>query len=356
MRIVVNDIAASHGGAMTVLKDFYSCVCNYDKENEWIFLLNDRYFEETENVKILTLPEIKKSRLKKIVFDCISGKYYIQKLKPDVVFSLQNIIIFGLKIPQVVYIHQPLPFQSTKKFSLIKKSEQKLAVIQYFVGQLIKLSAKKSDKIIVQTAWMKEAVCRICHLPENKVMTNLPTITLNNNEDSSVDFNRNEFFYPSSEIVYKNIDCIRNASKILDGKGIAHSITLTLPPKKSIGNIHCIGRLSHDDVMKRYHDSTLLFPSYIETFGYPIAEARMIGTIVLASDTPFSREILKGYANAYFFDPFKPEELAELMEKVINRRIIKESIDNPSKKKEDGWLPIVFELYKSAQSYKKDKK
>ena len=50
MRIVVNDIAASTGGAMTVLRDFYNCVCDSDKENEWIFLLNDRYFKETDNV------------------------------------------------------------------------------------------------------------------------------------------------------------------------------------------------------------------------------------------------------------------------------------------------------------------
>ena len=53
MRIVVNNIAASKGGAMTVLKDFYSCVCENDKQNEWIFLLNSKYFEETENVKII---------------------------------------------------------------------------------------------------------------------------------------------------------------------------------------------------------------------------------------------------------------------------------------------------------------
>ena len=44
MRIVVNDIAASKGGALTVLKDFYNCVRENDTENEWIFLLGDRGF------------------------------------------------------------------------------------------------------------------------------------------------------------------------------------------------------------------------------------------------------------------------------------------------------------------------
>ena len=76
MRIVVNDIAASTGGAMTVLRDFYSCVCENDHENEWIFLLNQPYFQETENVKIITLPEIKKSGLRKAILK----KYLTQHL------------------------------------------------------------------------------------------------------------------------------------------------------------------------------------------------------------------------------------------------------------------------------------
>ena len=67
-------------------------------------------------------------------------------------------------------------------------------------------------------------------------------------------------------------------------------------------------------MISRYRRATLVFPSYIETFGYPLAEARQAGTIVLAADTPFAREVLDGYENAYYFDPFKPEELADLME------------------------------------------
>ena len=117
MRIVVNDIAASEGGALTILKDFYNCVRQNGAEHEWIFLLGDNYVEETENIRVIPLPEIKGSKLKKLKFDLFSGKKYIEKLKPDAVFSLQNIITFGLSVPQTVYIHQSIPFQSVKKFS-----------------------------------------------------------------------------------------------------------------------------------------------------------------------------------------------------------------------------------------------
>ena len=90
MRIVVNDIAASTGGAMIVLRDFYRCVCEHDTENEWIFLLADKYFEETANVKIVPMPAIKKSGFAKLLFDFVTGRKFISALKPDVVLSMQN--------------------------------------------------------------------------------------------------------------------------------------------------------------------------------------------------------------------------------------------------------------------------
>lgn len=341
MRIVVNDIAASTGGAMTVLRDFYNCVCDSDKENEWIFLLNDRYFKETDNVKIMTLPEIKKSRVRKLLFDLVTGKKYIQALDPDVVFSLQNTLTFGLKKPQALYIHQPIPFQNVKHFSFLRTQERKLAVIQYLIGWIIKRSAKKSDCVIVQTKWMKEAVCRICGLSEGKVHTNLPDAKWEQPVQTAVSYEKTTFFYPTSDVIYKNSQCILKASQMLSNRGIDHVVTLTLSPEQTNGNVIYVGRLPYDEVMAHYQKSTLVFPSYIETFGYPLAEARMAGAIVLAADTPFAREVLDGYENAYFFDPFKPEELATLMEQVAVGELEKKDVAFAAPTSTGSWEQVI---------------
>lgn len=347
MRIVVNDIAASTGGAMTVLKDFYTCVCENDTENEWFFLLADRYFEETENVKIITLPKVKKSPIKKVIFDFFTGRKFIGKLKPDVVFSMQNIITFGLKIPQVVYIHQSLPFQKIKKFSFLKRAEIKLALKQYAVGALIKLSAKKADKVIVQTKWMRQAVCEQCKIPEKNVLNFAPSVNnILHFKDSSL-YDKKTFFYPTAPAIYKNNSCIFEASALLEKQNIDHSIVLTLPTEYSKPNVDCIGRIPYEDVIKRYNGSTLIFPSYIETFGYPLAEARQMGAIILAADTAFARELLDGYENAYFFNPFKPYELAELMKMVISGEIVKKENYEANSKTFDSWgciLELILKL------------
>ena len=52
MKIVVNDLAASEGGALSVLLDFYEAVKQYDLENEYIFLLSKKH-----TVSLPELPE-----------------------------------------------------------------------------------------------------------------------------------------------------------------------------------------------------------------------------------------------------------------------------------------------------------
>ena len=339
MRIVVNDIAASTGGAMTVLRDFYRCVCENDTENEWIFLLGDRYFEETDNVKIIPMPQIKKSGIKKMWFDFVAGRKYISALKPDVVFSLQNIITFGLKVPQVTYVHQSIPFQTTKKFSFLKGSERKLAVIQYGIGGIIKASAKKSNHVIVQTEWMKEAVCQQCRIPSKRVSVVMPQVKSFTVTESV--FNASAFFYPTAPGIYKNNAAVFVASEQLSQKGLSFNVTMALPEEKSRGCVRCVGRLPYEEVVAHYCSSTLIFPSYIETFGYPLAEARQAGAIVLAADTAFSREVLAGYENAYFFDPFKPQELAALMEQVICGDIVRKAVPIEQVTVQDSWVQVM---------------
>lgn len=75
---------------LTVLKDFYNCVRENDTENEWIFLLGEHILEETDNIKIMTLPAIKNSRIKKLVFDLSTGRRFMKTLQPDVIFPFRT--------------------------------------------------------------------------------------------------------------------------------------------------------------------------------------------------------------------------------------------------------------------------
>lgn len=318
--IVVNDIAASPGGGLTVLKEFYDAIKRRGEDYNWILLLSKAYVEETSNIKVKLLPSVKK-HLNRILFDSFYGWKEINRYNPSVVFSLQNTVVYHTKGKKITYVHQPLPFQNVKDYSLLSKDEFGLACIQHLLGSRIKKSIKASDLSIVQTKWMKKAVEEKCGVSTVKqIYPNIPDISQKASYDTT-----NSFFYPTGNVSYKNNGLLIEASKRMANNGIEFSVVMTTEQLESVDNISYIGRIAIEDVYNYYKDSCLVFPSYIETFGYPLVEARSVGSIILASDCAFSRELLDDYNNAYFFDPFNSESLYELMKKVSTGAIVRKS-------------------------------
>ncbi len=340
MRIVVNDIAASKTGALSVLNDFYNCVLENDKENEWIFILGDDLLQNKDNVRIILRKDVKAGWINRLKFEILNGAKFLEELKPDVVLSLQNTMPCGYKGRQVLYVHQPLGYQKTKRFSLLKSKEREYAIYQKFISRLIDGSVRKADRVIVQTEWMREAVIKKTGILPSKIVKVMPQIDVPPSSISVVNEGNyttadakglNEFFFPAGPILYKNHECILKACEILVGKGITDfTVSFTVTGEEvsylergNLPQVKYLGKVTRAEVFEKYKYGVLIFPSYIETFGYPPAEARAVGGLVLASDCPFSREVLKDYANAYYFNPFDAVELAELMEATVNGGIRK---------------------------------
>jgi len=319
MKVLVVDFAASEGGALSILKEYYEEILT-DKNNDYYFLLSDNYVKEKSNIHIRVLKKYKKW-IPRLYFDYFQGKKIIEELKPDIVLSLQNTIIHGTKIKQVLYMHQSLPFQDVKTFSFIKKKEIKLAIIQKLMVFFIKSSMKKANKIIVQTEWIKKSIVKKVKISSNKIEVVKPRITLSVPiADHNIHYNK--FFYPTSNEIYKNNDLIYDACDLLNKDGITNfCVELTIDGMSSNKNVQKIGKIDRKDVFKKYTESVLIFPSYIETYGLPLLEARESNAVIFASDTPFSHEILDDYENAFFFNPFSPTELRELMAKSIRNEI-----------------------------------
>ena len=354
MRILVNDIAASKTGALSILKDFYDYIRTHETEHEWIFLLSDRYLEETDNIRVVLCPEVKKGWLHRLWFDLISGKKVIRGFAPDVLFSLQNTLPLGYKGRQVLYVHQPLGFQKTKRFSFFRRNEREYAVYQHLIGKMINASVKRADVIIVQTEWMKDAVLEQTHVAKDKVKKILPIMPDLGAYRKDVHPSATEFFYPSGNMRYKNHEVLYQSASILHGKGIRDfRIRITLTKEQLLENLtehdaqilhyfDCMGPLERHEVLSMYQKSTLVFPSYIETYGYPPAEASAIGTLVLASDCPFCREVLGSYVNGYYFDPFDAAGLADLLSDIISGRIVCKPVPAGEVQAEEspGWAAV----------------
>lgn len=343
MRILVNDLAASASGALSVLESFYQYIRENDNENEYIFLLSGDYLEETERIKVRIIPEVKKSGFHKLYFDLLSGKKVLNQYNPDYVISLQNIITFGYKGKQAVFVHQAIPFQKRKRFSFFKKDERAYAFIQTVVGYFIKKSIEKADLVFVQTEWMKHAIIEICSVSESVVNV----VQTKNNICAEYTYreSKNVFFYPAAfENIYKNQECIYAATESLCNEGIRDfKVLLTLNNHSPKKGCEFIGLLNKEELYKKYSETVLVFPSFIETVGLPLVEAMSVGSIIFSADCEYAHEVLNGYSNAYFFDPLNSKELADLMKLSIEGKINYNPIGNQSKipVNHSGWTLLM---------------
>lgn len=342
MRVVVLNVAAEFGGALTILKDFYQYVRENDSSNEWIFFLSDYHVEETDNITVKVIKNIK-GKINRLKFDNFNGYRLINHYKPDVVFSMQNTTISNLSVPQVLYLHQAIPFQNIKNYSFFRREEYKYAVIQHLLGTNIKYGLRRADKIIVQTNWMKEAIMNQTDTEPKNIEVTPPSIKIDEKiKRENTKFEYKTFFYPSASAAYKNNKLIDQACNYIDSKypGLQYRADITVDEKFNNEHIEAIGKVSRAKVFEKMNNEVLIFPSYIETFGLPLAEGRILNSLILASDTPFSREILNEYKNAYFFDPFNEEELAHLMIKSIKGELVKKTQTEDHSFQRSSWESV----------------
>lgn len=325
--IMIYDVHASESGALAILDDLYKQIRAYeDKSVKWIFIVSVPEYEETENIVVRRFPWVKKSWGHRYYFDNVTTRGILKEYNPDKVFSLQNKGIPYYKKEQLVYLH--LPFILTDHKFDIKVDGKKLWLYQNVISKSIFDSLRKVDKTIVQTQWMKDALIEKAKVKAENIVIQQPDISSNDIlqfEDTPE--NRKRFFYPATSFTYKNHMTLLKALDYAQNNGLKdYELILTIEENendytKSLAeyskqhNLNVVfgGKIPREEVFKMYAKSVLVFPSYVESFGLPLLEARMTGTYVIASDCPFSREILDKYEKSAFFNEMDYNVLGNLL-------------------------------------------
>lgn len=330
MKIVVYDIAAEDGGGLFVLKKFYEDALAVENKNiKWFFLISNDAIKTQENVIVKKYETVKKNYIHRIIFERIYLREILKKINPDLVISLQNMPIKGCEVKQYTYLHQSLQY-CPKKFSLLKSEERGLAFRQKVICNIYKKNLIKSDHIFVQTNWIKKATEKWLNIAGEKITVVPVTVQADSAIEGKYEGQTSRtFFYPARAEMYKNHMVVVEACKRLMSEGIKNfNVIFTI--KKDDGNyakriineskglpIDFIGTVPYEKIWEYYKTTILLFPSYLETCGLPMLEAKTVGARILASDMPFSHENLDKYENARFFNYKNPKELAEKMKEML---------------------------------------
>ena len=327
MKILVYDVAAENGGAVTVLQSFYEEFCK-DTENEYLFVLSVYELAEQPHIQVLNFPWVKKSPLHRLFFDHFTAPGLVKKYNIDEVLSLQNIELPHAGVPQTVYEHNALPF-SEHQFRLSEAPD--LWVYQQILGRMMKRSIRRAKKVMVQTNWMKEEIIRQCRIPAERIEIRFPAVEMLPAKPWHLNQEKPVFFYPANASAYKNHRTFFNACRQLSENGF-HNYeviwTVTGEENDSIRQIRkeaeekrlpirFYGPLPRKALFDLYASSVLVFPSYIETIGLPLLEARHAGAWILAADCRYAKDLIGDYKRAVFFAALDAAALGREMEKFL---------------------------------------
>ena len=325
MKVLIYDVHASESGALSILNDLYATVSHLpDKSVQYMFAVSTPIYKPTDNIQVIRYPWVKKSWFHRIYFDQVTTRKILKEFKPDKVYSLQNKGIHFYHGIQEVYLHLPF-ILCDYRFSW-KKDGKRLWLYQNVLSKSIFKSLRSISKVIVQTQWMKDALVEKAHVRKDNIEIQAPNIVMNDiGTFRDIPENRKRFIYPATAFHYKNHMTILRALKYAKNCGLKdyevlftiredeNSYTKQLSEfcKQNKLNVKFIGQMPRKKIFELYTKSVLLFPSFVESFGLPLLEGKLSGTYVLASNCPFSREILNGYGKARFFEAMDYETLGK---------------------------------------------
>lgn len=362
-KIFVNAVAASEGGALTILKQFLSN--SSDKDDYYVFVPDDRmerHFSSRNAIRFICTGKLK--GFSRIFWDYFGLYFWAIKngSMPDLVVSLQNTPVgcFGA-IPQIVYLHQALPL-SQHKWSLFKRSNWTFWFYKHIYPFFMRGLPNKNKYYVCQAEWMRNMYADLLHVPVTHIRAYYPNFDLRSQETHEFRSNLDQrfFIFPAQAYLYKNHGLLIEAVNLIKTHhpDLFKQLKILLTLDESSGNAICkqanklgvlaafdlIGSLEYSKLLSIFNapGCALLFPSTIETIGLPLVEAASYGRSVVAPDLPYAREALAGYAGVHFLSPTDPRQWADEIVLLLSER---HSFSKLNISNRPGWLEFFNFLH-----------
>ena len=349
-RVLIHALGADMGGALRHLTHFLPALSQSQSilitRPHYIILIRNKIKKppEVKHITFISLPNcLSSSFIMRFIFDNLLLPIYLKLKNIDTVVSLTNFgplwgaktIVFQLNLIYFSrWYYQQLPF--SKKPPLLLRR-----FLSYFLMKRAKMivvpSQSMRDRIIEQFKGLDPEKFTI--FPHAIELPPAPLIPVKQSLITLFQTPCPIFLYPSHLAAHKGYDILLQglgALKRLYHLDFRCLLTcsleewpeskepfLKLIQKQQIQNeVTFIGMVSHHEMTYLYQNSTLVvFPSILESFGYPLVEALSHGVPLIAADTEINREICQD--GALYYPPFNPEALAAQLKAAFDPEIRK---------------------------------
>ena len=328
--IVISAINFFEGGPLSILNDCVSYLESNlaDQYNVIVYVHKVNLFKSVK-ISFKELPNSRKSYIYRLYYEYIWFYFQSIKTKPFLWLSLHDITPNVKANIRAVYCHNPSPFYKITKREFFL--EPTFGFFNLFYKNLYRINLNKNKYVIVQQNWLRD-IFRNNFNYKSQIIVAPPKVSIN--VDNKILINsqltKHIFFFPSLPRVFKNFECVCDASRLLSEKKLNFELLLTISGNenkyaylifekyKDIEKIKFGGLMPREMVLNKLQECTaLVFPSKLETWGLPITEAKLFDKPILVSDLPYAHETVGNYEKVSFFNPNNSVQLANLMEKMI---------------------------------------
>lgn len=329
-KLVISAINFSEGGPLTVLRD---CVTAAEKllGSDWeiIALVSDVSLINS-GITLIEFPQSNRSWLLRLYYEWWYFRRLSKQIRPDLWLSLHDITPCVVSRRQAVYCHNPAPFY---RISLREAwFEPKFLLFNLFYRYLYGIGIRRNSYVVVQQEWLRQEFKRLFAV-RNVVVAH--PLVFAGQEQKLMGKNTGDkfvFFYPALPRVFKNIELVCEAAKLLNKSGIfGFEVRLTLDGSENryaaylikrytnVDGIAFMGKQTRQEMAAQYAESDcILFPSRLETWGLPISEAKALGKPLLVVDLPYAHETIGIYDKVSFVAPFDAIGWAEKMKSIMD--------------------------------------
>ncbi len=330
LRIVISAVNLIEGGTLTVLREcLASAVAVLPAECEIVVLVNRADLISEPRIRLISIPSAKKSWFRRLYWEWFGFMRISRELKPALWLSLHDITPRVSATRQAVYCHNPSPFYRIGLREALQ--EPKFLMFNQLYALLYRVFIRRNYCIIVQQDWLRAEFRR--RMGQIPVVVAYPSLQAVEGPVAPTTGTEFVFIYPALPRVFKNIETLCEAAKILDSRGVSgFEVRLTLDGSENryarwlrrkfgeTAQVRFIGRQTKDEMAMQYREaSAVVFPSKLETWGLPITEGKAHGLPLLVADLPYARVTVGTYDRVSFFPAESSDALADLMQSMIEQ-------------------------------------
>ncbi len=369
IRVLFSAVSAKSGGSAVYIKNLSRCSTLKESPHQFIFLvppgLANSLGTPAANIHVIATRAGLGSPWKRFLWDQLVLRRIVKEQMVDVLVSASDFGMFFPPCREILMIGNSLYFSSLYSEQILSHKSWKFR-FQFFLRRcLVSLSVMVAKVVVTPSQSMMTLMRQLIPRLDGKALVNylgVPTELFSRrplpNDGERTENSRKSFqiLYVSEYGDYKNLTVLLNAVMILREQGVTDFLLVSTADPWQFPDVEAVtreedqalathplisplvkftGLVPYEDVPKLYGQSDLfVFPSLVESFGYPLVEAMAMGLPIIASDIPICREIC-GKGAVYFIPP-EPADLAAKIVLLKNNSDLRKQLGQIGRKRTEA--------------------